>query len=646
MEAKNETKKRFAELKAAGELPSPKGVALSILELCQKEDTSVEELARVAQADPALTGRVLKLANSPLVGLSRPVASIKDAIIVLGVQVFRQITVGLSVLSSTHAGPCRAFDYPAFWSRSLATGVAAQSLCARENSGFSPAEVFTCGLLSSIGTLALATIHPCAYAEILENVPDFDPDTLLKLEQERFQTHHAELTSALLEDWGLPEVQVAAARYHERPHISGLTEGSRAQKLANILHLASHLGRLCAATDDLRAAWMGTLLNMAEANGIAPGELKCLFEQLIAEWTEWGSLLRVKTRAGATFDEIAERAEDLLPPSEERVKILLVDPLSSELPEELARLGHDVRSTADGEQVLPLVVETEPHVVILRHAGTGTGAVRLCRTLRVSYLGGRLQIMLLLDTDDEKLILEAAEAGADQLIRRPYSAPVLDAYIRVAERAIRSQKEAENQRIANRSELAELAVTNRRLHERALTDPLTGLPNRRHVLMYLEKQWAAASRSGLPLSCLMLDIDHFKRVNDLYGHDAGDIALRSVAAAVRDTVRTSDFIGRYGGEEFLCVCPNTEAGAARKLAERVRQTVMFTPENPHPVTVSIGVVTRHKGIAAPDHLIEAADHAMLLAKRSGRNRVCEATLRAVDQSQTDCSLPARRSTTN
>ncbi len=160
----------------------------------------------------------------------------------------------------------------------------------------------------------------------------------------------------------------------------------------------------------------------------------------------------------------------------------------------------------------------------------------------------------------------------------------------------------------------------------ARLDMLTGVPNRRALMDALERMFAQAVRERQPLALLMVDIDRFKRVNDTYGHLAGDAVLAAVASCLGAGLRTQDILGRYGGEEFLVGLPGTDLAGAARLAERLRQSVqdMAVPwaEQSLHVTVSIGVHAQvPAGTAMADAMIDAADQAMYAAKRAGRNRV-------------------------
>ncbi len=183
-------------------------------------------------------------------------------------------------------------------------------------------------------------------------------------------------------------------------------------------------------------------------------------------------------------------------------------------------------------------------------------------------------------------------------------------------------------RVAERTK--ELALANRQLEEMALTDALTGLPNRRHALRRLEQAWEEATREGTPLACMMVDADGFKQINDNYGHDAGDEVLRQLARNLRYAVRTDDIVCRLGGDEFFVICQGTPQGGAMRLAEKMRQAIaaLRVPAGGGEWrgSVSIGVAARTAGMEKYEALIKAADDGVYAAKKNGRNcvAVCSA----------------------
>ncbi|MGE0546736.1 MAG: diguanylate cyclase [Kofleriaceae bacterium] len=179
----------------------------------------------------------------------------------------------------------------------------------------------------------------------------------------------------------------------------------------------------------------------------------------------------------------------------------------------------------------------------------------------------------------------------------------------------------------------ELAEANARLAQLAVTDGLTGLYNHRHFHERLALEVERSQRSGLPLSLLMLDVDHFKRFNDSHGHPAGDEVLRQLARVLGDTRRANDVVARYGGEEFAVILVDTPKFTAAKVAERVRERVAthdFTEAAPKPgkLGISVGVATYPEDGGDAEALVRAADTALYAAKRAGRDRIVLATAAA------------------
>ncbi len=179
--------------------------------------------------------------------------------------------------------------------------------------------------------------------------------------------------------------------------------------------------------------------------------------------------------------------------------------------------------------------------------------------------------------------------------------------------------------VAAREEMRGLAA---RAEHLAMTDVLTGLPNRRYAISRLGAAWAGAVRHKRELGCLLVDADGFKKVNDAWGHEAGDAVLVALAQTLRCAVREGDEVCRLGGDEFLVLCPETGLDGTLKLGERLRAAVaalsVEVPGGAWPGSVSVGAAAWRSGMADPDELLRAADAGMLEAKRRGRNAVAVA----------------------
>jgi diguanylate cyclase (GGDEF)-like protein len=221
-------------------------------------------------------------------------------------------------------------------------------------------------------------------------------------------------------------------------------------------------------------------------------------------------------------------------------------------------------------------------------------------------------IILLTALDDLDSKRRGLSAGADEFLTKPVNA--IELQIRMSS-MLRIKRLAEQLEWANKN-LAELATI----------DGLTGLVNRRVIDLRLAEEFKRARRYQHPLGCILVDIDHFKAVNDDYGHPAGDRVLVEVASAIRESVRSTDVVARYGGEEFIVILPETSAASGRIVAERIRlaidtKTSAKASENMPSVTASLGVASSELGIASERELVQHADQALYRAKREGRNRV-------------------------
>jgi diguanylate cyclase len=224
---------------------------------------------------------------------------------------------------------------------------------------------------------------------------------------------------------------------------------------------------------------------------------------------------------------------------------------------------------------------------------------------------------------------EALREHVDRLVR------ISDAYheaSRERNRALISQHNAQLRRLEKlarisdryQNSLREVAET---LEVASLEDPLTGLGNRRYLMRHLRQEAERALRRQSPLSVGVLDVDHFKRINDTFGHEVGDTALCEIAGAISENLRTYDLCGRWGGEEFLLIFPDTELEPATMIAERVNAVVSALrpdmPGDPLPISASIGLARMQPDEDILD-TVNRADAALMEAKRAGRGRVCTA----------------------
>jgi two-component system, cell cycle response regulator len=296
------------------------------------------------------------------------------------------------------------------------------------------------------------------------------------------------------------------------------------------------------------------------------------------------------------------------------VKILIAedDAVSRRLLQGMLEVwGYQVVLTRDGTEAWnELSSEDPPALAILDWVMPGLEGVEICRRLRARE-GRYVYTILLTGRDRKQDIVEGMSAGADDYLTKPYDSHELMVRVRAGRRLIDLH--------------AALLEAQEVLRQQAARDPLTGVWNRARAFESLATEISRAAREGTAVSVIMLDLDHFKEVNDRYGHMAGDAVLRIVTRRVEASLRPYDVLGRYGGEEFLIVLPGCDASAVAATAERIRRAIAASPidtsEGLIAVTASMGTASARLVESNPESLIRAADQALYVAKREGRDRV-------------------------
>ena len=281
--------------------------------------------------------------------------------------------------------------------------------------------------------------------------------------------------------------------------------------------------------------------------------------------------------------------------------ILLVedDPnVSLMLSQQLMRAGYVVQAVSTIEAARERAQQAWDLAILDRNLPDGDG-VELCRELRAG--APHAYIVMLTGVSSEAGKLEGFACGADDYVTKPAPIPELLARVRAGLRIVELQK---------------------RLLELSLTDSLTSLHNRRAFDERLGEEFEHARRYGRPLSLAILDVDHFKAINDVLGHGAGDAVLRGVANTIGSRTRQTDFAARVGGEEFAVLLPETALFEALQFGEKLRASIAAEPVVDQRVTVSIGIASfPHSHVPGTAELFRAADQALYRAKVNGRNRV-------------------------
>lgn len=283
------------------------------------------------------------------------------------------------------------------------------------------------------------------------------------------------------------------------------------------------------------------------------------------------------------------------------------------LRENLSQSGYDVIETADGQAAWDALQDDTVQVVVTNWMMPGTDGLDLIRQIRTARLERYIYVILLTARNTKLDVVDGLEAGADDYLIKPFDPNELLARVAISKRILQ----------------LEASLREARDHERTLArhDSLTGLFNRRAIYEHAEAELARADREDSPISLILLDIDYFKEVNDHHGHLIGDQTLYLIAATISRNKRPFDWFGRWGGEEFLMVLPNTNLQEACQVAERIRTSVSEV-NLPLPGgrsfrrTISLGVTSAPAtSLSSLDILLQQADSMLLLAKERGRNQI-------------------------
>jgi diguanylate cyclase (GGDEF)-like protein len=310
-------------------------------------------------------------------------------------------------------------------------------------------------------------------------------------------------------------------------------------------------------------------------------------------------------------------------PATRRFRILIVDDDRDSvelLREWLAMSGYDVATAATGREALQKARTTRPDLILLDLLIPPPSGFEVVRALKRDRVLSAVPIIVMTVRRDVKSKVESLRTGADDFIVKPFHFDELDAVLRASlkKRYLYASLERANQQLRD---------ANERLLKLTVTDERTNLLNDRYLRRRLHEEFKRAQRYGTPLSAAMVDLDHFKKINDKYGHDCGDQVLREFGALLTQNARTTDIVGRFGGEEFLMILPNTDGIRAAIVAERVRRAaeehVYRYREFLVRVTVSIGIASypANSRIGDEDALLKSADDALYRAKEASRNKV-------------------------
>ena len=486
-----------ARIKAQVDLPSPSRVASEVISLARDPNIQISKVADAISRDPAMTAKILRIANSAFYAQRRPSTNIRQALVIIGLNAALTLALSFSLVSSLRACKPNGIDYRRFWRRTLLAATASRA-CGEVCRVGHEEELFLAGLLQDVAILAIDRASATFYDKLS---PDASHTALIEYERQQLGKDHAAYSTMLLREWKLPE-------------------------------------RLC-----------DTVALSHQPNGSSTSPELTKFARCVAIGSELADAMLAKDRPPA-LSSVAHRARHSLGLRDEQFTEIVT-------------------------RVLKLIPEAE-----------------------------ELYETSILETEDADTLL--AQARELLTLRNLQALQEMNALKETAGILL--------------SKTEELEDANRR-------DPLTGVLNRVWLDRMLEREFTQAVMFGRALSIGLVDLDHFKTVNDTFGNNAGDQVLKACAQAMQTNIRGSDLLGRYGGEEFLIIFPGTDKDITRRACERI---VAMMSKLEHQVggaritiTVSIGLATltpQHR-FANVGELLSAADHALYAAKLRGRNCV-------------------------
>lgn len=505
------TKRLFA----SSQLPTLPSVAVKLLELAKNPETEIRQVIDVIKADPAISAKILKSANSTYFGFKAEIRAIERAVPLLGTTVSTTLALSFSLNDDSMCSGPVADHYKAYWMQSVVQASAAERLGQRINPAAAP-EFFLAGLLMDIGRLALLKAAAREYLPFLDK-RDTDLRPLYDAEVADLGINHASVGAQLMESWKLPEAIVHSVRYHHATNAElAAIRDSDDFKLFAAIAVASSVGDYFCTNQKGRA-----------------------LERMRALYTEF----------------LGFKAETL------------------------------------------------------------EGFLQDC-SIRIEQAAGLFSVDVSELGDPAELMVQANEQLVQLTLRE---------HVASTQATIRHQE--------SEREIAVLETQNRELQKQALYDPLTGLYNRNFFDESLEREVARGQRLATPVAVIFADIDHFKKFNDTYGHQFGDVVLQRVAKAFQATLRNSDVLARYGGEEFVVLVGQPTEKGVERLAERIRERIQAEPlefeGNTVHVTCSLGtaiVIPGRKEQGVGKRLVATADECLYKAKNGGRNQVCQRSL--------------------
>ncbi|PIE43005.1 MAG: diguanylate cyclase [Gammaproteobacteria bacterium] len=625
-------------------------VAVKLLQLTNDEHSSFDELIRVIETEPSLSAEVLRLVNSAFYGLPHKVNSIKRAVTLVGFSMVRQLALNLMFFKKLKGGARgRRLDQMCFWQHSLFVAamskIIAIDICHPE-----PDRAYSAGLLHDIGKMLLESFGKVSYSDFLQSFEKSE-NSLLDNELCFFGINHAQMGAVFCNEYKLPDsITQAVLNHHSlltdkfEPELQkDIAIVSFANFIASIQGMGSTGANHCVLPQPGLLECIGKMnLNMESILEKVDHEIRGLSNFYNVPFPSL-SRLRANT-VNSVFSlgkPLSQRGGEISGSVPGSASCLTV-PHHSLNPDEfipwtLEAIQHDFHC----DRLFMLYMEPKKRSLVARFQWPEqpiTGASKTFE-LHISSLTGRMvrclrrRQVVHIDRESQPDIPLLDALSVDEFFAVPVSTHNRLSAVLYIDNAL-SHNQLNVEMLPELSKVAAelgIALVNAKQYERerkkAQFDALTGLNNRRVINRFLNYLFAEAKAKLKGLAIGFIDVDHFKQFNDRYGHQSGDDVLRLIADTMKSLTRPGDFIGRFGGEEFLFVLLHTDERGAVHYAERIRNEIaergkLLQRRFPdQQLTASIGVALYRDSYDDYQKMVEVADEAMYQAKSNGRNQV-------------------------
>lgn len=629
-------------------IPTLPTVAGRLIEMALNEKTSANEIGELISKDPGLTARLLKAVNSTSYGLRSEVSSVSHAISIVGRQALRSLVLGISIFDTMKSrDPNASHTQESLWRHAVATAAAAQ-LIAETVGKVNSEEAYIAGLMHDIGKVALDMLRPGEFRQAVHLTENASIDQDREFEQKSCGIDHTAIGGLIAEKWALPSGLRGAVLYHHDPAAAS-AEPTPIRRIIAITRAADVFADRC---------------GYGAVETVQPPEIDKVTQELLSRVNEATAVQRVKDEVRKCAEVF--RYEENADPNAWQKRLYSAN---AELSKAFSQVAEAQRIQQKSTE---LIIQTQKFLgekdligLVLKETVEKLGFDR-AYFLQISDDQRNISVSHFFSADSRgtELVGRSAELPDATMFTKPTPitlgkgqnpthdsilqmlgvstavvTPIMDENrVRYLLGTDRGNKLSANSDSATVDATAHqlfapsisLLLANDRLYKKAhylsVTDVLTGVANRRSLMENFEDIAQKAEQKKLSFCIAMYDIDFFKKFNDESGHQVGDQVLRAVAQTIRQSCRSYDMVGRYGGEEFCVILPSTTLAEAQGIAERIRQAVeSYGCSNAarfggRSITVSGGLSCFTKG-EKHEALLGRADAALYRAKQNGRNRL-------------------------